>query len=175
MNFEEVDIHPEETWEVYFIDDDLDKVEGDGYSVESFFRYDWKPLQREEVDHALKMLAWSRMDLQKTISRLSPEKLEATYPSERWNIHGILGHIAGAEWWYLDRLSLAFPKADLSKDPQIRLDQSRTLLVNCLPKLVGVSQVVGLDGEFWSPRKVLRRALWHELDHIRHIQKLIQG
>jgi hypothetical protein len=34
--------------------------------------------------------------------------------------------------------------------------------------------VVGQDGELWSPRKLLRRALWHEMDHIKHIQKLIR-
>jgi hypothetical protein len=173
LNFDDVDIKPEETWEVYFVDDNLDKIEGDGYSVESFFRYDWKPLTRADVEHAIKMLTWSRSDLLRVISGLSSEKLNATYITERWSINGILGHISGAEWWYLDRLGMAFPKQELSKDPQESLKQSRSLLNRCLPKLVGVSQVVGLEGEFWSPRKVLRRALWHELDHIRHIQKLI--
>ncbi|OGN72252.1 MAG: hypothetical protein A2X25_00895 [Chloroflexi bacterium GWB2_49_20] len=173
LNFEEVEIHPEETWDVYFIDDNLDKIEGDGYSVESFFRYDWKPLRREEVGQAIKMLSWSRVDLLKTISGLSAGKLDATYPAERWSINGILGHIGGAEWWYLERLGQAIPKAEVVKDPLARLKQSRDLLNRALPRLIGVSQVVGLDGEFWSPRKVLRRAMWHELDHIRHIQKLI--
>ena len=37
----------------------------------------------------------------------------------------------------------------------------------------GVKQVIGVDGEFWSPRKVLRRALWHERDHMEHIKKLL--
>ncbi len=37
----------------------------------------------------------------------------------------------------------------------------------------GVNQVAGLDGELWSPRKVLRRTLWHERDHTGHIRKLI--
>ena len=40
-------------------------------------------------------------ELLKTVSRLSAEKLAATYPNERWSINGILGHIGGAEWWYL--------------------------------------------------------------------------
>lgn len=173
LNFEEVEIHPEETWEVYFIDDNLDKIEGDGYSVESFFRYDWKPLRREEVEQALKMLSWTRADLLKTISGLSVAKLDATYPAERWSINGILGHIGGAEWWYLERLGQAIPKDEVAKDPLARLKQSRDLLIRALPRLIDVSQVVGLDGEFWSPRKVLRRAMWHELDHIKHIQKLI--
>jgi len=173
LNFDEVEIIPEETFEVYSINDDLDKVETEGYYVESFFRHDWKPLKREEVEHGIDMLYWTRDELLKTVSRLSAEKLAATYPVERWSISGILGHICGAERWYLDRLGLAFPEQELSKEPMLCLKQSRDLLIHTLPKLIGVSQVVGRDGEFWSPRKVLRRALWHEMDHIGHIKKLI--
>jgi len=93
---------------------------------------------------------------------------------ERWSINGILNHIGGAEWWYLDRLGLAFPKSEVSDEPLTRLIQTRDALTKILPTLVGVTQVVGQDGELWSPRKLLRRALWHEMDHIKHIQKLIR-
>ena len=41
-----------------------------------------------------------------------------------------------------------------------------------LPRLDGVNKIVGVKGEFWSPRKMLRRALWHERDHTEHIRKL---
>src|SRR5574340_562721 len=30
------------------------------------------------------------------------------------------------------------------------------------------------NGELWSPRKLLRRSAWHELDHIEHIGKLLR-
>lgn len=173
LNFEEVEIIPEETWEVYSINEELDKVETGGYYVESFFRYDWKPLKREDVRHGIEMMYWTRDELVKIVSRLSPEKLEATYPTEQWSINGILAHVGGAEWWYLDRLGLAFPEIELSKEPMTRLKQSRDLLIRILPKLVGINRVVGREGELWSPRKILRRALWHELDHIEHIRKLI--
>ncbi len=33
-------------------------------------------------------------------------------------------------------------------------------------------RVVEKQGEFWSPRKLLRRAIWHELDHVGHIANL---
>jgi len=49
----------------------------------------------------------------------------------------------------------------------------RASFTDLLPKLEGVKKVLGVDGEFWSPRKVLRRALWHERDHVEHIKKLI--
>ncbi len=32
--------------------------------------------------------------------------------------------------------------------------------------------VAGVVGEFWSPRKLLLRAIRHERDHTAHIQKL---
>jgi hypothetical protein len=38
---------------------------------------------------------------------------------------------------------------------------------------VDVRQVTGVDGELWSPRKVLRRALWHERDHTDHLRKVL--
>jgi len=173
LNFEEAEIHVEETWEVYLINDDFDQVKKDGYSVESFFRYDWKPLTAIEIQRTLKMLAWSRADLLKTVKGLSDEKLNQTYLGERWNINGILKHVGGAECWYLDRLGLALPREQIPDEPFARLKVSRARLNEILPTLEGSKQVVGVDGEFWSPRKLLRRALWHERDHTVHIQKLI--
>lgn len=107
------------------------------------------------------------------VSQLDPEKLAATYPGERWSIEGILRHIGGAEWWYMERLGYAFPQDNLPKTPRERLERVRISLVELLPQLEGVKQVVGQDGELWSPRKMLRRTVWHERDHIEHIRKLI--
>ena len=173
LNFEEVKIRVEEAWNAYLIDDEFDQVENDGYSVESFFRYDWKPLTAVEIHRALKLLAWSRSDLLITVEGLSDEKLNQTYLGERWSINGILGHISDAEWWYLDRLGLAFLREEVPEEPFTRLEKVRALFKATLPKLVGSKQVVGMDGEYWSPRKILRRALWHERDHIVHIRKLL--
>jgi uncharacterized damage-inducible protein DinB len=176
LNFTESDIELEINgiWDVYYINDDLDKVtEADGYSVESFFPYDWKPLTTIEIKHALDMLAWSRNDLLRIVHGLSEAKLNQTYTGERWSINGILGHVSGAEWWYLERLGLAFPQADVPEQPFARLEKVRKQFNTALFKLDGVSQVVAIDGEFWSPRKALRRALWHERDHVDHIRKLL--
>jgi hypothetical protein len=161
-------------WEVYFINDngDLVRETDDGYSVNSFFPYDWKPLTEVEINHGQEMLFWSREDLRKSIQGLSQEKLNATYPAERWSINGILGHLGGAEWWYLSRLGLAFPREQLPEEPVARLDKVRQQFNSALRKLQGVKRVVGVDGEFWSPRKLLRRVLWHERDHTEHILKL---
>ncbi len=162
----------EETWECYSINSDFE-ISQEGYEVNAWFRHDWKPLSAEDVQRGLLLLNWGREELLKTIRDISTETLERTYPNERWSIAGILKHIGGAEWWYLDRLGLAFPRQEVPGDPLQRLEKVRLKLVEVLPGLVGSTQVNGIDGEFWSPRKLLRRAVWHEYDHIAHIQKLL--
>jgi hypothetical protein len=96
-------VHLDETWECYSIDDNYDLVE-DGYEVNAWFRHDWVPLREEDIRRGLLLLSWSREDLLNTVRDLPLEILARTYPDERWNISGILKHIAGAEWWYLNRL-----------------------------------------------------------------------
>jgi hypothetical protein len=171
---DDLQIDTQETFEAYFVDKNLERVQGaDDYMVESFFNFDKEPLVQEEIKRALFMLDWSRLDLIKTIAPLTPDKKDEPYPNERWSINGILKHIATAEWWYLERLGKAFPKDELEKEPLPRLVQTRQHFNQTLPELEGLKQVVGRDGETWSPRKVLRRTLWHERDHIGHIRKLI--
>jgi hypothetical protein len=169
---EQGEYHLEETWECYSINSDYELVQ-EGYEVNAWFRNDWIPLSTEEIRRGLLLLSWGREELLKVVGNLSSEILDRTYPKERWSIAGILKHIGGAEWWYLDRLGLAFPRSDVPEDPFPRLEKVRSYLVEKLPGLAGSTIVVGIDGEFWSPRKLLRRAIWHEYDHIAHIRKLL--
>src|SRR5215216_27477 len=175
---DEIDVIVEETFDAYFIRPTFERGERgeDTYMVESFFLYDWKPLKPHEVERALRLLAWSRADLLSLVEDLSSEKLAEMYPNERWAINGILKHIGGAEWWYQERIGYPFPnnEADVPSDPFERLQVVRDHFNSLLPKLDGVNKVVGLEGEIWSPRKVLRRALWHERDHTEHIHKLLE-
>lgn len=168
-NFE---FHVEETWQVYRINEEYDLAE-EGYDMNAWFLHDWKPLTNDDIQRGLKLLSWSRALLLSTVSDLKIETLEKQFPGERWSIHGILGHVGGAEWWYLDRLGMSFPRQEVPQDPMQRLEVVRNLLNETLPRLDGSKLVLGVDGEFWSPRKLLRRAVWHELDHVTHIQKLL--
>jgi hypothetical protein len=126
-----------------------------------------------EIERGLKMLSWTRADLVKLLGGLGEEKCNATYMGERWSINGVLGHMGGAEWWYMDRLGLAFPRAEVPEAPLERIEKVRKHFRSVLSRLEGVKTVLGVEGEFWSPRKILRRALWHERDHTEHIRKLI--
>jgi hypothetical protein len=168
-----IELSIEDTWGDYDINEAFERVEKDGYAVEPFFLYDWRPLTATDIERGMKLLSWTRADLLSVVAGLTNEQRDDQRPKERWSINGILGHVGGAEWWYLDRLGLAFPRESVPRDPMERLVKVRMHLVKVLPTLEGSTQVVGVDGEFWSPRKVLRRAVWHEHDHITHIRKLL--
>jgi predicted RNase H-like HicB family nuclease len=170
----EPEIQVEETWEVYTIDEAYE-LAAEGYEVNAWFRYDWKPLDEQDLVRGLKLLDWSRADLLGSVHSLDQADLEARHPGERWSIAGVLKHVGRAEWWYLDRLSLAPPRSEVPETPFERLEMVRIHLVKALPGLTGSRRVVGIDGEFWSPRKLLRRAAWHERDHTLHIRKLLNS
>jgi uncharacterized damage-inducible protein DinB len=171
VDVDQIELALTETWEIYNIDEHFNLAD-EGYEVDAWFLDDWKPLTVEDVERAAQLLMWSRMDLLDAVYDLSVETLNAEHPGELWSIAGILEHIDGGEQWYLDRLGLVSPHQRLIKDPIKRLADTRAQLVDALPALVGSTQVVGVDGEFWSPRKLIRRVLWHERDHTTHILKL---
>ena len=167
------DIRLMEAFECYTIDENFEPAES-GYEVNAWFRHDWKPLTRLEVQRGLLMLDWSRTDLLALVKSLADSKLDADPRQNQWSIRRILTHVANAEWWYLDRLDLArISRKDLPEDYVARLQATQQLMVQCLKELEGVTRVAGKEGEFWSPRKILRRAVWHSRDHIDHIRQML--
>jgi hypothetical protein len=167
------DVRLVETWTDYCINKEYEVVK-DGYEVESFFHQDWKPLDVVEVRRAALLLRWGREDLLKLVQELDDVKLDQTYPGERWSIRGILLHLGGAEWWYLQSLGMeGIFQSLVPQDAFERLKVTRARTLDVLPDLAGLEKVCGREGELWSPRKILRRTVWHELDHIEHIRKLI--
>jgi len=168
----DMDIRLVETWEVYQIHRAFNPA-NDRIEINAWFRDDWLPLQAEEIERALEVLRWQRSDLLQIVTGLDDERLDRVHEGERWTMRGLLAHVATAEWWYLDRFDLFGPRSLLPKNPHERLAMVRQRLLEALPGLAGKDWVFGKDGELWSPRKLLRRAIWHERDHIEHIMKLI--
>ncbi len=169
----DLDLHIDGTWEVYQIDENY-ALASQGYEVNAWFQDDWKPLSEEEVAIGIELLSMSRIDLLSTVDNLDQNSLSVKLPGEKWSIAGILKHVGSADWWYLDRLGLAFPRDEMPSEPGERLEKVRAHMLGILPSQADSKLVVGVDGEFWSPRKLLRRAVWHERDHTFHIKKLLQ-
>jgi hypothetical protein len=167
------DIRVMESQKVYFLDDRYD-VAADGMQVNAWFHRDWRPLSTAEIDQALQLMKWNREDLLTIVNGLDDEILDREHPGERWSIRGIIRHVGGIEWWLLDRLGLGgVDRKHLPPAPMDRLLFSRARMEEVLPALADQERITGKEGEFWSPRKVVRRALWHEMDHIEHIIKLL--
>lgn len=144
------------------------------YEVNAFFASDRPPLVADELPEIERLLQATRRDLLASVDGLEPDELLHDFPGERWPIAGILGHVASAEWWYLDRVGLAFSRSDVPEDPFDRLEAVRAHFIASLPALAKRAGVVTMSGETWSARKVVRRALWHERNHVEHILKLRQ-
>ena len=168
----DLDIRLVETWQVYHIFRAHDP-KNDELEINSWFRDDWRPLERLEIERGILVLQWQRADLLQIVTGLDDAHLDQPHEGERWTIRGLLAHVATAEWWYLDRFGRFGPRSSLPKNPFERFEMVRARLIEVLPGLAGQEQVIGMDGEFWSPRKLLRRAIWHERDHLEHMLKLL--
>jgi hypothetical protein len=168
-DLEDFDIALTEVFECYKVSSGDREIE-----INAFFQDDTRPLSAVEIDQVSQLLTWSGLDLEQLISPLAPQQREQKFPGERWSIDGVVRHVANANWWYLSRLDLAVVSRDqLSNNPVERLDQVHELMINCLPALKNRPDLREVEGENWSARKVLRRALWHIRDHHFHIEHLL--
>jgi predicted RNase H-like HicB family nuclease/uncharacterized damage-inducible protein DinB len=147
-----------------------------GYIANAFFEDDRLPLSSEEGENARRLLACTRNDLLALVESIALKKRQEPIEGEGFgSIDGILKHVADAEWWYLDRLDVACSEGDLPDEPLGRLEKVRSHLLSCLSDLVDDEHIAWVNGEGWSARKVIRRALWHERDHTQHIARLAQA
>ncbi len=171
----DIDIRLEEIWEDYTIDADYNRS-SKGKWVLAFFQKEWKPLSEVEAGQGLQLYRWARADLLDVTSSLSAAELDVPRPGEEKTLRGILAHVAILNWWLLDRLSLTdLRREQLPKDIFERLEVVSNCTQQVIPQLVGLDKVVGREGELWSPRKLLRRVVWHERDHTGHILKILTG
>lgn len=169
----EIRTHLVEVWECFTINEDYERAES-GYEVNAWFLRDWKPLTAQDVERGLNLLDWTRRDLLSLLDGIADSLWDYDPSGQGWSIANIVRHVGNGDWWYLARLGLEhIPRSDLPSAPLDRIALSRSILCDVLPTLVGSNQVVGIDGEFWSPRKLLRRAVWHERDHTEHIRQVL--
>jgi predicted RNase H-like HicB family nuclease len=144
----------------------------DGHMVNAFFAADRPPLIGAEISEFKLLLETTYEDLLASVADVEPEVANKVLPSEQWSIEGVLEHVAKSEWWYLDRLGLAFPREGIPEDAKLFLREVHAHMLVTLPELQKRGGAVTLAGETWSARKVLRRSLWHRRDHTAHIAKL---
>ena len=134
---------------------------GEGEST-ACFAHDVRPLTAEEIDTALRRLGELRGLLLARVKRL-PDP-EADRPrSGGWTVRRALEELARAEWWTLTRLG-ASPMGEAPARTLGRLDTAMALVVQHFAHMPAERRgtLLEIDGEEWTPRKVLRRILWAE-------------
>ena len=165
---EGLDMHIDETFEISSV-----WYDGRNHGVHSFFRSDLAALREEDVQRALQIYNWQREELFAGVETLAADILRHEFEGQRWTIEGILEHISQVEKWYFSRLGLEVTLPVESGDP-LHLLEISAIATNCyLPQLIGLNEVFTHHKEKWSARKLVRRLLWHQRDHIDHIRELV--
>ena len=126
------------------------------------FDADRVPLAPAEIEAGLHRLGDLRGLLLQRVRRLPDAELDREF-SGGWTVRRALEELARAQWWTLSRLG-ASPLAEVPGRTLARLDTSMALVVQQFTTLVprAPGRELEMDGELWTPRKVLRRLLWLE-------------
>jgi predicted RNase H-like HicB family nuclease len=151
-------------------------VTDNDYRVNAFFEDDRRLLTADDSYHINWLLECSRKDLLSVMQPLTAEQLDRPVEGEvRGSIRGVLGHIAGAEHWYLESLHLAFDRSEMPSDVFRALSKVRAQTIDRLADLTGNAAIGERKGELWSARKIVRRTLWHERAHTRQILRYLKN
>lgn len=126
------------------------------------FRADLEPLLEEEVRRDVRILGALRGRVLPSIRRMRDEDLAAMGTPD-WNARIVLDELARASWWTLTRLG-ASPLGEVPDRVVARLDTAMAMVVHRLTEMEpdDRGKCVEIDGEEWTPRKVVRRLLWLE-------------
>jgi predicted RNase H-like HicB family nuclease len=128
----------------------------------ALFAEDLAALSQDEAERGVRRLGDLRARLLARVRRRPEALLDAETPGGM-TARRVLEELARAQWWTLSRLG-ASPMAEVPEKTLARLDTAMALVVDRLTTLPDDARAhrLELDGEEWTPRKVLRRLLWLE-------------
>jgi hypothetical protein len=139
--------------------------------VKAFYEDDARPLRVWDIDIGLRLLDWRRQDLLRLTGFSLPDSLVRRENEPSWKtLDGLLGHMWESENGIIGSLGTTMELSEMPSDSVGKLQAVRSRLLAILPQWEGKEIQREVMGEKWSPRKVLRRALWHEWDHIQQLE-----
>ena len=160
----------------------------DGYEINATFTADRRAVPEDELERTIRRLGYARDDLlalHERVERYESERGElpretrsaeavADGASDGRTADAVLRHIAAAEAWFVSRLDGEARYSGSRDKLTAYLDESRRFLVGNLRRFQrldpALSRVDG-KGEEWTLAKVLRRAVYHSLDHLEELDR----
>jgi predicted RNase H-like HicB family nuclease/uncharacterized damage-inducible protein DinB len=133
------------------------------------FVTDYDALRPNEMETLFRWMAISRQEMVDLVRCMSPEMMDWKADEEGRSVAEILCHMAESDLWFTDRLK-QWPEA-----PLYRLAATRGIALERLRALAETERgrVTHHQGEDWTPRKVMRRMLEHEREHIAQVRQMI--
>ena len=130
--------------------------------TEALFADDLRALEQDEAERGVQRLGTVRGRVLAHVRRRPDALLDAETPGGM-TARQVLDELARAQWWMLSRLG-STPMAEVPEKTLARLDTALALVVDRLTALPDDARGrrLELDGEEWTPRKVVRRLLWLE-------------
>jgi hypothetical protein len=153
----------------------LERVEGnattDFGAPGGVFASDERAIERRDLTRLLRILeaCWSAFD--RAAEGAAGVSLRKGPRGGGRDLEKIVGHVVGAESGYVRSLAASSPKVD-ERHPSAATDVVRDAVRDALSRgAEGALPERGpRGGVLWTPRRFLRRAAWHVLDHAWEIE-----
>ncbi len=146
---------------------EFDVTETQGATLPS----DWTPFRDAELEDLWERAAFARQELLDALNGMPTHALEYKPNENAWTIRNILAHVAQADLYFASRLE----EGGL-REMIWRLSATRALLLQHLQALPAAQRdhATQHGGEDWTPRKVARRMLEHEQEHLDQIREILK-
>ena len=148
----------------------------------ALFNPDYSPISSEEILRVIRILGYARRELLEIVTSLPVQALDWQPPEGERTLRQNLEHVRDSQGYYLSRLlgkenveskmSRAQPKGTMESLNWMQENTIRILLEWPTTLYGGVYQAEK-PLENWTPRKMLRRILEHEREHIWVIRNVI--
>jgi predicted RNase H-like HicB family nuclease len=135
---------------------------------EDWFPEDFRPMEEHEIRDFLHRMEASRAALLALIREISPDDLERKPTPDMWSIRQALEHVVATEATLLGRLE-KWPTEVGVLQAVHRMAFQRFSILD--PEDTKVDHRI--LGQRWSTRRVMRRILEHEYEHLQHIREIL--
>ena len=137
-------------------------------NVEDWFAEDFSPMQEHEIRDFLHHMEASRAALLGLIRGLSPDDVERKPTPDMWSIRQALEHVMTTEASLVGRLE-RWPTEIGALQAVHRMAFQRFSILD--PEDTKIDHRIA--GQRWSTRRVMRRILEHEYEHLEHVKQIL--